>query len=114
MTKINGWKRIGIIASLVWIIGAYLYAYSSAISKRSEDISSVHVTCDADLTGKTGDAYTNGFKECNKQADDSLSLAIRDARLDGVLAALVPVPLGWGFAYLVLFTAGWVRRGFMQ
>jgi len=114
MIKLNGWKRVGIVASLVWILGAYLYIHNSAISGSSEAISSIHVSCDADLIGKTGDAYTNGFNECNKQADDSLAVAITDARLDGALAALAPVPLGWGFVYLVLFLARWVRRGFIQ
>ncbi len=114
MIKLNGWKRIGIIASLAWILGGYIYAYDLAVSGPSAAISDLHVACDADLNGKTGAAYTNGFNECNRQAADSLASIITDAQLFGASVALIPVPLGWGFVYLVLFLVRWVRRGFMQ
>jgi hypothetical protein len=102
MMKLNGWKRIGIIASVVWILGAGVHTYDSEIDSASGFIASTHVACDSDLAGKTGDAYTKSFNECNKQADDSLPLALTNARLETALVAFVPVPLGWGFTYLVL------------
>jgi hypothetical protein len=114
MMKLNGCKRIGIVASVVWIFGAGAYTYDSETDRASEFIASIHVACDSNLAGKTGDAYTTGFDECNKQADDSLALAISGARLEAALVAFIPVPLGWGFAYLVLFLVRWVKRGFIQ
>ena len=112
--KLNGWKRIGIVVSVVWILGAGVHTYDSEIDRASEFIASTHIACDSYLMGKTGDAWTTGFNECNKQADDSLALALTNARLEGAFVALVPVPLGWGFTYLVLFLVRWVRRGFMR
>jgi len=112
--KLNGWKRIGIIVSIVWVIGAGAHTYNSTIDKFSEMIASTHVQCDNNLAAKTGDAYTVGFNACNKEADDSLTSVLGVARLDAVLVALVPVPLGWGFAYLILFLIGWVKRGFLH
>lgn len=114
MTKLNGWKRIGTIASVVWIIGAGVHTYDSEIDRASGFIASTHVECDSNLAGKTGDAWTTSFNECNKRADDSLALALTNARLAGALVAFVPVPMGWGFAYLVLFLVRWVKRGFMR
>jgi hypothetical protein len=112
--KLNGWKRIGIIASVVWILGAGVHTYDSEIDSASAFITSTHVACDSNLAGKTGDAYTTSFNECNKQADDSLAIALNSARLEAALGAFVPVPLGWGFTYLVLFLVRWVKRGFMR
>jgi len=114
MVKVNGWKRIGIIASIVWIFGAGLYTYDLEIDSASKAIASTHVACDSNLAGKTGDAWTTGFNECDKQANDSLSEANANARLVAALFAFVPVPLGWGFTYLVLFLLRWVKRGFMR
>ena len=114
MTKRNGWIRIGIIASVVWIVGAWVHTCSSAIDRASAFIVSTHVACDGSLAGKTGDAWTKGFNECNKQADDSLALAVSNARLEATFVALVPVPLGWGFTYLAHFLVRWVRRGFAR
>jgi hypothetical protein len=114
MMQLKGWKRIGIIASVVWILGAGIHTYDSEINSASEFIVSTHVACDSYLAGKTGDAWTIGFNECNKRADDSLALAISNARFAAALVAFVPVPLGWGFTYLVLFLVRWVKRGFMR
>jgi hypothetical protein len=58
MMKLNGWKRIGIIASVVWILGAGVYTYDSRIDEASKFIASTHVACDSYLVGKTGDAWT--------------------------------------------------------
>ncbi len=112
MVKVNGWKRIGIIGSVVWILSAGVHTYDSEIRSASKMIASTHVACDERLAGKTGEAWTAGFNECNAQATDSLTEANKNAWIGAVLIAFAPVPLGWGFAYLLLFTAGWVKRGF--
>jgi formylglycine-generating enzyme required for sulfatase activity len=104
------WKRVGIIASVVWILGAGVHTYNSEFDRAEEFITSAHVRCDADLLGRTGDAVDTGFKECNKIADDSLALAITNARFDAAVVAFVPIPLGWGFIYLVLFLVRWISR----
>ena len=114
MVKVNGWKRIGIIASVVWILGAWIHTFNSVTDSASEAMASIQVRCDSNLAGKTGGAWDEGFNECNKQANESLAKANKDARLWATLVAFVPVPLGWGFTYLILFQVGWVRRGFMQ
>lgn len=71
--KLNGWKRIGIIASVVWILGAGL-------------------TSLAELD------YLAGTPSSDWSAAAFVTFA--------------PVPLGWGFVYLVLFLVRWVKRGF--
>lgn len=167
MMKLSGWKRIGIITSVIWILGAGTYTYDSEIDRASLAISRTYLSCDsaakaptsrdildqvaAENAGgqsrvppKTPDSapepgtvpadshpvtpppgYTvevpvppgavlADSRDCHKHAEDSLALAAKNARLDASLAALVPVPLGWGITYLVLFLVRWVRRGFMQ
>jgi hypothetical protein len=113
MRRLNGWKRIGIVASVAWILGAGIYTYNSEIDEASRFIVSTHVACDAGLKGRTGDAWTAGFDECNKQADHSLALASTNARLEAALVAFVPVPFAWGAAYLLLFLVRWIGKGFV-
>ncbi len=114
MVKVNGWKRIGIIASVVWILGVWVYTYDSEVNNASKTIASIHVACDSNLAGKTGDAWTTGFNDCDKQANDSLAEADANARLKAALFAFIPVPPGWGFTYLILFLIRWVKRGFAR
>ncbi len=101
MKKLNGWKRIGVIASVIWILGAGAYTYVS--ESTSEVIASIQ--CET----KPGFGDEAAFLRCVKNAHDSLGVAEVVA-----LAAFVPVPLGWGFVYLVLFLVRWVKRGFMR
>jgi len=112
--KLNGWKRIGIIASIVWILGAGIHTYDSEIDSAINRISSIHVACDSNLAGKTGDAWTEGFNQCNKEADDLLAVDSTNAWGPTLIIAFVPVPLGWGFTYLILFLVRWVKRGFVR
>ena len=112
--KLNGWKRLGIIASVAWILGAGFHTYTSEMESASKGASFTHVVCDENLAGKTGDAWKKGFDECNRQADELLSVGVSNARMDAASVAFVPVPLGWALAYLILFLARWVRRGFAR
>jgi hypothetical protein len=59
--KLSGRKRIGIIASVVWIIVAGPYVYFSSWDKASKWIASDHVRCDNDLAGLPPDAHQKGF-----------------------------------------------------
>jgi hypothetical protein len=167
MMKLNGWKRIGIIASVIWIIGVGAYTYDSEIDQASLPISRTYLSCDSaakaptsrDVLDQIAAGNTGGqpplprkapdsapepgtvsadslpvtpppgytvevpvppgavladSRDCHKQAEDSLTLAVKNARLDASLVALVPVPLGWGITYLILFLVRWVKRGFTQ
>jgi len=142
MAKLNGWKRIGIIASVIWTLGAGAYTYDSETEGASLRISEAYLSCGsaakAPLTVTPPPGYTlespskapdffpdpgtvpmppgavPADADCHKQAEDSLALAVKNARLDASLVALVPVLLGWLFTYLVLFLVRWVKRGFMQ
>lgn len=153
--KLDGWKRIGIIASVIWIIGAGAYTYDAEIDRSSLPISEAYLSCgsaakaptsrdilDQIAAGNTGGqpplprkapdstpepgtvpmppgavsadslpvtpppgytvevpvppgAVLADSRDCRKQAEDSLTLAVKNARLGASLVALVPVPLGW-------------------
>jgi hypothetical protein len=150
MMKLNGWKRIGIIVSVIWILGAGAYTYDSEIDQASLPISRTYLSCDSaaraptsrDILDQIAAGSTAGqaplphkapdsapepgtvpmptgavladSRDCHKQAEDLLALAVKNARLDASLVALMPVPLGWGITYLVLFLVRWVKRGFTQ
>ena len=111
--KLNGWKRIGIIISVAWILGGGAYTYQSGLDSRSKWIVAQHVACDNDSAVYHEDAARErAFNECNQIADEGLAIALKEARISAVIVAFAPVPLGWGFAYLFLSLIRWVRKGF--
>lgn len=114
--KLNGGKRIGIIASVVWVLGAGAY---TLISKSSEDIERnayFYRLCEQGILDRhlTPEQTDDAIKRCDRESQEHVPLDITNERLDAALVALIPVPLGWGFAYLVFFLVRWVRRGFVR
>ena len=103
--KLSGWKRIGIIASIVWILGAGIYTF---IAANNSDIKAAgEVTLSCRETGTL--SYV-----CDKRGTDYLARMTPYEPLKAALAAIVPVPLGWGLSYLLLFLVRWVKHGFVQ
>ena len=103
--RLNGWQRLGIVASVVWILGAGFYTANAVSDREAQTAADSTVACE--------DAHRDVLNpECNERGIDYLNATKNDARIEAALVAFVPVLLGWGFAYLALFVARWVRRGF--
>ena len=112
--KINGWQRIGIVASVVWIVGSGLYTYESEIEGTAQLRVNTYDICMISAQGGIGtpDGQPNRLtNQCDKKATDAVS-GIRP-RQSAALFAFIPVLLAWGFTYLVLFLLRWVKRGFV-
>jgi len=111
----NGWKRIGIIVSVVWFLGGGFYAYDSEIHRAENFVAFTHGLCDNNLkVYKDLNERDAAFEQCNKGAEDVLTEAISSAPFDGALVGIVPIILGWPIVYLLLFLVRWVKRGFVQ
>jgi hypothetical protein len=111
--RIGGWKRVGIIVSLVWILGAGVYTLKAVGDADSEAAAQLTVSCDASLPPN----YTQAqYDHCNSLSMDprKIDAQLSDAWRTAAVVAFVPVPLGWGLTYLALFLVGWVKRGFAK
>ena len=140
--KIKGWQRMGIIASVIWILGAGLYTlsrlsdkdiktagffYSQCASTRDESNQVHRLECEkkserafaVNMTAvfsKCMAPYDKEFwqtdAKCTKESEDYAVNAIPSERLGAAIVAFGPVPVAWGGAYLVIFLTRWVKRGF--
>ena len=97
MTHMNGWKRIGIVASVVWIVGAFIVTYHYETKSDDEYALTVYENCRS--IPVTQDEAR--IAECEGRMDDVLKYPY--VKVGAAIVALVPVPLGWGFVYLFLF-----------
>jgi hypothetical protein len=104
--KLNGWKRIGIIASIAWVLGAGIYTLTVDSDANALAASKIALSCEDANNGADPEG------KCSARADEYLAETISADRLEAAIVAFVPVPLGWGFVYLALFLVRWVRRGF--
>lgn len=107
MMKLNGWKRIGIVASVAWILGAGAYTLIVVEDADIKAASGLTLSCEEAQNWR-------GSPECDKRSTDYLAESSYHERIDAAVVAFVPVPVGWGFAYLILFPVRWVKHGFMR
>lgn len=138
--RLNGWKRIGIVASVFWIVGAGAYTlktrddadqeaaatiYRNCASTRDEIEHSQDVECGRQSErGPMIDIPTafqkcmSAFKEehpeldCSKRSEDFAVGTLSGDWMDAAIVGIAPVPFGWGFVYLILFLVRWIKRGF--
>jgi hypothetical protein len=108
--KLSGWKRIGIAASVVWVLGAPFYMINSGENVRAKHASEITLDCEAYISsGITTSA------ECDKRGNDYLTAPLERVDKQWIATvAFVPVLVAWGFVYLVLSLFRWIRRGFAQ
>lgn len=109
MVKLNGWKRLGIIGSFVWILGAGICTFVVVDDARIATASGFTLRCE-----EAPDGSLRGSAKCDALSTDYLAGTEYQPWIESAVVAFVPVPLGWGFAYLVLLLARWVKRGFAR
>ena len=69
--------------------------------------------------GAAGEEFDKYFPLCDALGKENGKYQATLARYrgyehDAAFRAVAPVPLAWGFAYLVLFLVRWVKRGFQS
>jgi hypothetical protein len=107
--KLNGWKRVGIVASVVWAIGGYIHTLDTENATAMGVYSMIYNDCVGNSTN--GRAW-GSEDQCSKERDASLSASYPSAVESAAFVAVVPIPLGWGFVYLMIFIVRWIKRGF--
>ena len=111
--KINGWQRLGTVASAIWLIlGTFTYFHE--ISNHPSWLngfpqSAYHWVEDREFTQIAHkDAQLKGNDFSNKYVFLKPTF-----RASGFLSfTLAPIVISWVIVYLLLFTIRWVKRGF--
>jgi hypothetical protein len=91
MMKLNGWERIGIIVSVIWILGAAAYTYDSEIEQASLPISRTYLSCDSAAKVPTSRDILDQVAAGNTGGNPPLP---RKAPGSAPEAGTVPVPPG--------------------
>ena len=102
--KLNGWQRIGVVASALWAIGAAIYERAGQVSEATAFHKSALSNCLPEFTGACIDAAHERYRGL-------LSLDFASVS-NIVFIAIGPILLGWVLAYLIVKIARWVKAGF--
>ncbi len=108
--RVGGWQRLGIVLSLLWIVGSGL---AVIVIDSNRDMRAAVASLDACLRISPHD--TGG---CQKEMDNELTEYRASTREDWKselpLFGFEPVFLGWLFAYITVWIVRWVRAGFQR
>jgi hypothetical protein len=104
--RLKGWQRIGIVASVIWAIGAPIYMDSAAERDADEKYGWVYGSC--------RDVPSNDPEQCAQRASRAYDSVPRYhfTSANGAFVALAPIPLGWLLAYALVYLVWWIRAGF--
>lgn len=107
---LTGWKRIAIVASVLWSIGAGYASREHDLNRATNAAELAEHTCErfADLE-PAGD-----YRPCHAEFDTAWRLQLADSWGSAAVMAFAPLPFFWLVGYGVRGTWRWVRRGFQE
>ena len=107
---LNGWQRIGIVASIFWIVGSGFTVRKTETAHAMRVYGSAYGRC----LKIEGIQQTYDYSRCAGEADAAykteLKLTVSLARV--AVLSFGTVFIAWPVAYLLIGTWKWVRRGF--
>jgi hypothetical protein len=107
MKRLNGWQRIGIILSVIWIIGGGMLVHTIARDNAAPEF----ILSDDDFKALAANDMTKVSNEGLIYMKNTIDREVSTLMVFWTLGPLVMV---WGFVYLVIGLIQWVRAGFRQ
>jgi hypothetical protein len=112
---LNGWQRIGIILSILWIPVGWILGLK-AFGPHGDVLEPPFFDFCNETESKSP---TPNYARCTREAQQWLVIQYRlrerqhaDAERLAPWFAFAPIPIAWLLVYIVVWTARWVRRGF--
>jgi hypothetical protein len=102
--RLNGWQRIGIVASIIWAISGPLWVYYTASPQQSLVAEEHFGTC---LDSKTIDPNV-----CQTNYEQEIAFARNFLWKVATVVCLMPLLLGWLGTYGIRGVTRWIRVGF--
>ena len=107
----NGWIRLGIVASVIWLVGAWIWADSQVAQIDGEIAAESYQDCSQSSEPHLVDNCEK-MNELTRNMASSEDYAgeLSELRLILFILALLPLLATW----LVGLTAAWIRGGFKK
>ena len=108
MSKLNGWLRICIVLTVLWVLVAGLYTNKMVTEQGMNTRSMIYNLCLNDNSHSKDFDYKN----CSKRADEFYDSAVQNRLQDVLGIALIPVPIFWLIGFIIFRVYRWVKKGF--
>jgi hypothetical protein len=116
--RLNGWQRIGVILSLLWVIvvgGSSVLEYFQLVHHNAYFVEMTRPESAPSSEDREKPERREPLPEGFRRYSDALQATEPHVRLDRVVAAIVfPLGAAWILAYLLVIGARWVAAGFRK
>jgi hypothetical protein len=106
--KLNGWQRIGVVLSIVWVVGAAIYQRNVAVERAANFAASTYEIC-SDIEQRKPESDSN---RCIQESAQTRARWLYGNWNDVIFSAFAPMLLAWPAIYLLIRVWRWVRAGF--
>lgn len=108
MLKLNLWQRIGVVLSIVWLFGAGGYIFIERGQRADRVTERIRTECKR--VPENISEYSSSFN-CVQSKIVAYNKIIEDRIMEAIKLAILPIPVAWLVAYIILWTVRWVWRG---
>lgn len=106
--RLGGWTRLGIVATIFWIVGAWTYVTSTNLEKARNWAELEVRLC---MRAEEARRIKTGV-DCWKRWRPAYEMMMESNKVEAPAVALVPVPIIWFVVWLSICVGRWVRAGF--
>ena len=117
--RLNGWQRIGVVLSVIWIVAGGLWTRSVLIESQGEFARTRYRMCLANHSIQPDGSIPadTDWKRCDRQFDADWKRDVTDHwdGVNGLNAAftLAPLLVAWLLVYAIVGLVRWIRAGFV-
>jgi len=132
-THLNGWQRLGVIASVLWLAGGFFWGVSLYVSEQTAPVTSIYQLCmqvadqkqenyykqqaiaqESHTSSRTADTWDADNAKCSSEFAAQYTAAVAGRWWAALGFALVPLLFAWGLAWLCVCLFRWVHAGFAR
>jgi len=109
----NGWQRIGLVVSIVWVLAGGLWGNKIALDEAGMLTRVQLNACVAENKVRYGEygPYDRVWSPCWRQSQANLMRNAEGHWRFAALFAFVPLPIAWLLAYALVYLVRWIRVG---
>lgn len=106
--RLNGWQKVGLVLSIVWLVGAAIHQRNSDISQADSQATFAYNICAVGQSATAG----GDLKYCQLERAKTRTLLMGGSWGNVAFMALVPIPLAWLAAFILIYVGKAQAIGF--
>lgn len=108
---LNGWRRIGVVLSILWFFIAGFSQRSYDVTKAFEFASSSSSVC-YEIHRDSINAGNSDI--CRERFSEDYKLMLKGSWWNSLAVAIIPIPIFWGIVILIIKVYRWIKKGFAK